>query len=55
MPTPSSIEDTELPGEPELPTPEDARPGRRPAWWRRALASVLRGAAGAVRPQDAER
>lgn len=55
MPTPSSVEDTELPGEPNLPTPEPARPARRPAWWRRALAATLRGAAGAVRPQDNQR
>lgn len=33
-------------------TPEPGRPGRRPAWWRRALARTLRGAAGAVRPND---
>ena len=59
MPTPSSISDIELPAETEtpLPTPEapEARVGRRPAWWRRALAATLRGAAGAVRPQDQQR
>lgn len=43
---------TPRPGTPRPGTPEPGRPGRRPAWWRRALARTLRGAAGAVRPND---
>jgi hypothetical protein len=57
MPTPSSLTDTELtpdteplPSAPEA--PNVSRPGRRPAWWRRALARGLRGAANAVRPGE---
>lgn len=46
MPTPSTTTDTELTSEER----ESDEGGRRPAWWRRALASVLRGAADAARP-----
>ena len=58
MPTPSTIPDIELTPETDVlpdvppPAPDAGRPGRRPAWWRRALAQTLRGAAGAIRPGE---
>ena len=51
MPTPSVVPDVE-------PEP-DEREGRRPAWWRRALAFLLRGLnrrlGGAGNPEGAGR